>query len=63
VDRAFAATQAAEIAEVARLAVERHAAGMPPADAVAAGGPFGPETLAAAFRRAWEHLDRGHRVP
>ena len=31
--------------------------------AARAGGPFGADTLAAAFRRAWEHLDRGDRFP
>ena len=63
VDRAFAAAQAEEIAEVARLAAECHAEGMPPTDAARAGGPFGPATLVVAFRRAWEHLDRGDPAP
>jgi hypothetical protein len=36
---------------------------MPPEDAARAGGPFRPETLAAAFKRAWEHLDRGDPAP
>jgi glyoxylase-like metal-dependent hydrolase (beta-lactamase superfamily II) len=63
VDRGFVATQAAEISEIARLAAERHAAGMPAGDAARAGGPFGPATLTVAFRRAWEHLDRGDPAP
>ena len=61
VDRAFVATQAGEIAEVARLAAERHSEGMPIEDAARAGGPFPIDTLMVAFRRAWEHLDRGDR--
>ena len=62
VDAAFVEGQAAELAEVARLAVERHAAGMPVGDAARAGGPYDPPTLTDAFRRAWEHLDRGDPV-
>ena len=63
VDAAFATTQAAEIAEVGRLAVERHGDGMPFEDAARAGGPFGEQTLMIAFHRAWEHLDRGDPAP
>jgi glyoxylase-like metal-dependent hydrolase (beta-lactamase superfamily II) len=63
VDRAFVEEQASEVAEVAYLAAERHAAGMPAADAARAGGPFGAPTLADAFGRAWEHLDRGDPAP
>ncbi len=63
VDAAFAAAQAGELAEVARLAAERHAAGMPVGDAARAGGPYGEAVLAEAFGRAWEHLDRGDPPP
>jgi len=56
VDAAFVGTQQAEIAEVARLASERHAAGMAVETAAAAGGPYPAEVLAIAFGRAWEQM-------
>jgi glyoxylase-like metal-dependent hydrolase (beta-lactamase superfamily II) len=59
VDRAFVAAQQADLAEVARLAAERHAEGMPIADAAAAGGPFPEEALRDAFTRAWPSLEVG----
>jgi len=56
VDAGFINTQQGELAEVARLGRTRHAAGMTPEAAAAAGGPYPTETLATAFRRAWQHL-------
>lgn len=54
VDAPFAATQRDEISEVARLATERHAAGMTVAQAAEQGGPYPIEVMATAFARAWE---------
>jgi glyoxylase-like metal-dependent hydrolase (beta-lactamase superfamily II) len=56
VDAAFVATQQAELAEVADLARDRHAAGMSPGEAAAAGGPYPEAVLAEAFARAWRQL-------
>jgi glyoxylase-like metal-dependent hydrolase (beta-lactamase superfamily II) len=57
VEREFVAAQQQDLAAVAGLAVERHAAGMSAAEAASAGGPFGPEPLLDAFTRAWPGLD------
>jgi glyoxylase-like metal-dependent hydrolase (beta-lactamase superfamily II) len=57
VDRSFVVAQQADLAEVARLAVDRHAEGMPIAEAAAAGGPFPEDALRDAFTRAWPSLD------
>jgi len=56
---AFAVSQQRELAEVARLAEERHAAGMSAAQAAAQGGPFPQDTLQTAFGRVWPGLDLG----
>lgn len=59
VDRAFVAAQQQDLAEVARLAVERHAAGMTAEHAAATGGPFPSDALEAAFARVWPGLELG----
>lgn len=56
-DRAFVAAQRADLAEVADLARDRHAAGMTADLAASAGGPFPHATLREAFGRAWRHLE------
>jgi hypothetical protein len=56
VDAAFINTQQQELAEIADLARERHAEGMTPEAAAAAGGPYPSETLERAFVRAWNGL-------
>jgi glyoxylase-like metal-dependent hydrolase (beta-lactamase superfamily II) len=58
VDGAFAVTQQEEIAEIARLAREHHAAGATPAEAAGLGGPYPQQTLEVAFARAWQQMDR-----
>jgi glyoxylase-like metal-dependent hydrolase (beta-lactamase superfamily II) len=58
-DRAFVAAQQQDLAEVARLALERHAQGMTVPQAAAAGGPFPRETLETAFARVWPGLELG----
>lgn len=55
-DRDFVVSQQADLASVADLARERHAAGMTVEVAAAAGGPFPKPTLEEAFGRAWSHL-------
>ncbi len=57
VDSDFVGTQREELAEVARLAVARHAAGMTADQAVAAGGPYPAETMGQAFDRAWAQIE------
>ena len=59
--REFVETQLEELTEVARLATERHAAGMPLIDAAAAGGPYNATIMKAAFERAWPALDLGEQ--
>ena len=59
VDRAFVAAQQRDLAEVARLALQRHAAGMTAAQAAAAGGPYPAEVLETAFSRVWPGLELG----
>jgi len=56
VDAAFVATQRDEIAEVGRLARERHRAGMTAPAAAALGGPYPDEVMTVAFGRAWGQL-------
>ena len=56
VDAAFVATQQEEIAEVARLARERHSEGMTAGSAARRGGPYPEEVMEVAFTRAWEAL-------
>lgn len=56
-DRAFVTSQGADLAAVATLARERHAAGMTAELAASAGGPYPHRTLIEAFGRAWRHLD------
>jgi glyoxylase-like metal-dependent hydrolase (beta-lactamase superfamily II) len=56
VDAAFVLAQAEELAEVARIASDRNAAGMTPEQAAAAGGPYPERTLIDAFTRAWEQV-------
>jgi glyoxylase-like metal-dependent hydrolase (beta-lactamase superfamily II) len=58
-DLAFVSSQQQDLAEVARLATERHAAGMTVEQAAAAGGPFPQEALESAFARAWPGLELG----
>lgn len=58
VDRTFVAEQQSQLAEVARLARERHAEGMTVHRALELGGPIGDDPLGWAFRRAWAHLER-----
>lgn len=57
VDHGFVAQQQRELAAVAELARERHAAGLTPARAAAAEGPFPTPTLEHAFIRAWPALE------
>lgn len=57
VDRAFVAAQQRDLAEVARLAVERHHAGMSVQMAAARGGPFPRPVLESAFARVWPGLE------
>lgn len=59
VDRAFVAAQQADLAEVARLALERHTLGMSVPQAAAAGGPFPADVLQTAFGRVWSGLELG----
>jgi glyoxylase-like metal-dependent hydrolase (beta-lactamase superfamily II) len=59
VDRTFVAAQHQDLAEVARLAEERHADGMSAVEAAAAGGPYPREVLEAAFARVWPGLELG----
>jgi glyoxylase-like metal-dependent hydrolase (beta-lactamase superfamily II) len=56
VDSTFVAGQHAEIAEVARLARERHAEGMTATDAAKQGGPYPFEVMETAFVRAWGQI-------
>ena len=56
VDSEFVATQKDELAEVARLARQRHAEGMTVRRAVELGGPYPDDPLGWAFRRAWAQL-------
>ena len=56
VEAAFVATQQEEIAEVARLARERHSEGMTAGSAARRGGPYPEEVMEVAFTRAWEAL-------
>jgi glyoxylase-like metal-dependent hydrolase (beta-lactamase superfamily II) len=58
-DAAFAAAQQQDLFEVARLALEDHAAGMTAAQAAAAGGPYPRDVLEAAFGRVWPTLELG----
>ena len=58
-DRAFVAEQHQELAELERLARERHVAGMTWEDAAAAGAPFPLETARVAFQRAYAQLEAG----
>jgi len=53
------AAQHQDLAEVARLAVEGHAAGMSAEAAAAAGGPYPREVMQAAFARVWPGLELG----
>jgi glyoxylase-like metal-dependent hydrolase (beta-lactamase superfamily II) len=57
VDAEFVATQRDELAEVARLARQRHAEGMTVRRAVELGGPYPDDPLGWAFRRAWAQLE------
>jgi glyoxylase-like metal-dependent hydrolase (beta-lactamase superfamily II) len=58
VDRDFAVRQAGELALVELRIREYHAAGVPAAEAVAAGDwPYPREVIATAVRRGFEHLD------
>jgi glyoxylase-like metal-dependent hydrolase (beta-lactamase superfamily II) len=59
VDRAFVAAQHQDLAEVACLAVEGHAAGMTAGAAAAAGGPYPRDVLEIAFARVWPGLELG----
>jgi hypothetical protein len=59
VGRAFVAAQQQALAEVARLAVECHAAGMTPRQAAAGGGPCPGDALETAFARVWPGLELG----
>ena len=56
-DAAFAVEQQLELAEVARLAIARHSAGMQVDDAATAGGPYPEPTMAEAMGRAYIQLD------
>jgi glyoxylase-like metal-dependent hydrolase (beta-lactamase superfamily II) len=56
VDAAYVASQGEELTAVADLARRRHADGMTPDAAAAAGGPYPEQTLTEAFSRAWRHL-------
>lgn len=57
VGHTFVSEQREELAAIAASAVDRHAQGMTPAEAAAAGGPYPKDTLQQAFERAWEHLE------
>lgn len=57
VDAGFVSEQRDELAAVALLARERHAEGLTPQQAASMGGPYPETSLAAAFERAWGHLD------
>jgi len=59
VDRAFVAAQHQDLAEVARLAEERHADGMTADGAAAVGGPYPRDVLETAFARVWPSLELG----
>jgi glyoxylase-like metal-dependent hydrolase (beta-lactamase superfamily II) len=59
VDRAFLAAQQQDLFEVARLALEGHAAGMTAQQAAAAGGPYPADVLEIAFGRVWPGLELG----
>jgi len=59
VDAGFVAAQQRDLADVARLALERHAMGLSAAQAAAAGGPYPAEVLETAFGRAWPGLELG----
>ncbi|MEE9299289.1 MAG: MBL fold metallo-hydrolase [Acidimicrobiia bacterium] len=56
VDADFVGAQRDDLAEVARLARERHADGMTWEQAATAGGPFPADSLNQAFRRAWAQI-------
>ena len=56
-DREFVTAQQADLAAVATLARERHAAGMTVEEAATASGPFPEATLREAFGRAWVQLE------
>ena len=58
VDVAFAEGQRDELAEIARVARERHAAGMTTDEAASAGGPYPEVHLAGAFERAWPQIEK-----
>ena len=58
-DGAFVAAQQQDLFEVARLALERHAAGMTVQQAAAAGGPYPRDALETAFGRVWPGLELG----
>ncbi|MDX1689444.1 MAG: MBL fold metallo-hydrolase [Acidimicrobiia bacterium] len=53
----FVEQQRDELAEVRRIARERHAEGHSPASAAELDGPYPADVLATAFERAWEALD------
>lgn len=57
VDAEFVAGQRDELAEIARLAQDRHSEGMNVHRAIELGGPFPASVLGDAFRRAWSHLE------
>jgi glyoxylase-like metal-dependent hydrolase (beta-lactamase superfamily II) len=57
VDAAFINTQRTELAEVAALARQHHAAGRSPGDAAQIGGPYPTDVLETAFARAWPQLE------
>jgi glyoxylase-like metal-dependent hydrolase (beta-lactamase superfamily II) len=57
VDRVFVEAQQRDLAETARLAIERHAAGSTVEAAASLGGPFPVDTLQHAFIRAWPALE------
>ncbi len=57
VDTTFVHAQQQQLAAAARLALERHAAGMTIPQAAASGGPFPQDTLLVAFARAWPSLE------
>ncbi len=56
-DREFVTRQHADLAAVAELARERHAAGMTAEQAARIGGPFPRSTLQEAFERTWLQLE------
>lgn len=59
VDRAFVTAQQQDLAEVARLALEAHAAGMSIEAAATVGGPYPRDVLQLAFARVWPGLELG----